>query len=83
MTEWISLPATKDARAALERAAATERLSLEDFILRAAAQRARDVDAAVAYFAARAARADLADFERVFSPDRPGGEPPQPGDELP
>ncbi|HBB54753.1 MAG TPA: hypothetical protein DCZ49_01015, partial [Hyphomonadaceae bacterium] len=60
MTDWISLPATKDARAALERAAATERFSLEDFILRAAAQRARDVDAAAAFFAQRADAADLA-----------------------
>jgi uncharacterized protein (DUF1778 family) len=86
MSETLTLTTATGVLRELEMAAKAEGLSVEAFVLRAARQRARDLVDAEEFFAERARRAGsaaLATFDRLFDPNRTGGEPPQPGDEMP
>jgi uncharacterized protein (DUF1778 family) len=86
MSETLTLKTATGVLRELEMAAKAEGLSVEAFVLRAARQRAHDLVDAHAFFAERARRVDpsaLATLDRLLDPNRPGGEPPQPGDEMP
>ena len=86
MSETLTLTTATGVLRELEMAAKAEGLSVEAFVLRAARQRARDLVDAEEFFAERARRAGSAawaTFDRLFDPNRAGGEPPQPGDEMP
>ena len=82
MTTALTLHLTDDLDNRLKSQAEARGVSTADYVAQLLMLHVGE-DGPAAFFAARAARADLADFERVFSPDRPGGEPPRPGDELP
>lgn len=56
------------------------RISINQFITLAAAEKVAALDT-MRFFEERTNRADLARFRQILN--RPGGEPPQPGDELP
>jgi hypothetical protein len=64
----------------VKRIAAAENTTVNQFINIAVAEKAAALRTE-AYFKERAARADLAEFDRIL--ERAGGEPPRPGDELP
>jgi uncharacterized protein (DUF1778 family) len=86
MSETLTLKTATGVLLELETAAKAEGLSVEAFVLRAARQRAHDLVDAQAFFAERARRIDpsaLATLDRLLDPNRLGGEPPQPGDEMP
>jgi uncharacterized protein (DUF1778 family) len=65
---------------AIAQAAARDGISINQFIVLAAAEKLAALDT-VRFFEERANRADLARFRQILN--RPGGEPPRPGDELP
>jgi len=56
-------------------------LTVEAYVARAAAERARDQIDAEAFFRDRAKGADLDALDRILN--RAGGQPPAPGDERP
>ena len=64
----------------VERLAGESGVSPAQFLASAAAEKVSAILDPVAYFAARAARADDAAFDRILN--RQGGEPPRPGDEV-
>ena len=63
----------------MKRIAAEENTTINQFINVAVAEKAAALRTE-AYFRERAARADLAEFDRVLA--KAGTEPPRPGDEL-
>jgi uncharacterized protein (DUF1778 family) len=63
----------------IERTAAADGTTINQFIVSAAAEKLSALRTAD-YFTARAARADLAAFDRIMF--RSGGQPPAPGDEI-
>lgn len=65
---------------AIAQAAARDGISINQFITLAAAEKLAALET-VRFFAERTGRADLAHFREILN--RPGGETPRPGDELP
>ncbi len=65
-------------KAAVARIAKEEGISINQFVATAVAEKLAAMNTA-AYFAERRERADIDAFKRVLQ--RPGGEPPRPGDE--
>lgn len=63
----------------IERTAAADGTTINQFIVSAAAEKLSALRTAE-YFATRAAGADLAAFDRIMS--RKGGQPPSAGDEI-
>jgi uncharacterized protein (DUF1778 family) len=61
-------------------AAARDGISINQFIMLAVAEKLAVIDT-VRFFAERSERADLERFDQLLN--RQGGEPPQPGDEVP
>jgi uncharacterized protein (DUF1778 family) len=74
----LRLPASL--KSAAENVAREDGTTLNQFIVTAVAEKVSALKTA-AYFAERAKRADVAEFDRFMSRD--GGQPPQPSDELP
>ena len=74
----LRLPVSIKAEA--ERLAASEGTSLNQFVASAVAEKVAALRTA-SYFAERRGRADWPAFNRLMARD--GGEPPQPGDEMP
>lgn len=64
----------------VERLARESGVTTAQFLASAAAEKIGALLDPAAYFAARAARADDAAFDRILNRD--GGEPPGPGDEI-
>ena len=73
----LRLPASIKAEA--EKLAAQDRISLNQFVATAVAEKVAVLRTA-SYFAERKGRADWEAFERLMT--RAGGEPPQKGDEV-
>lgn len=67
-------------KAAIAAAAARDGVSINQFIVLAIAEKLAALNTA-RFFEERTARADLERFRQILN--RPGGEPPRPGDELP
>ena len=74
----LRLPVSIKAEA--ERLAASEGTSLNQFVASAVAEKVAALRTA-SYFVERRGRADWPAFNRLMARD--GGEPPQPGDEMP
>jgi hypothetical protein len=74
----LRLPASL--KRAVEEVAREDGTTLNQFIVSAVAEKLAALKTAD-FFAKRAARADLAAFDRLMK--RPGGEAPKPGDEIP
>ena len=70
----------KSVKAAAERVARDEGISLNQFVATAVAEKLAAMNTA-AYFAERRDRADFAAFDRIMARD--GGGPPQPDDQIP
>ncbi len=68
-------------KAAVERMAAADGTSMNQFLVMAAAEKLSAIQTAEAYFAERRGQGDRQAALAFLS--RPGGEPPRPGDELP
>lgn len=68
----------RSVKAAVERIAKEEGVSVNQFVATAVAEKLSAMNTA-AFFAERARRGDLAEFRRILT--RAGGEPPRPGDE--
>jgi uncharacterized protein (DUF1778 family) len=67
-------------KAAVERLAAADGTSMNQFLVMAAAEKLASIQTAEAYFAAFRGRADLNEALAFLS--RSGGEPPRAGDEI-
>lgn len=67
-------------RAGLEKFSKQDGVSINQFVNVAVAEKLAMLQAED-FFQSRAAKADVAAFDRLMS--RPGGDPPRPGDELP
>ncbi|OHC74009.1 MAG: hypothetical protein A3G18_10765 [Rhodospirillales bacterium RIFCSPLOWO2_12_FULL_58_28] len=67
-------------KAAVEKIAKEEGISLNQFVAAAVAEKLSAMNTE-AFFAKRAGRADMAEFRRILTCD--GGDPPRSGDELP
>ncbi len=67
-------------KAAVERLSKQDGTSMNQFVVMAVAEKVSAIET-VDFFAERRARADMDAFDRIMN--RQGGEPPQPGDELP
>ncbi len=74
----LRLPASMKAEA--EKLAAEDGTSLNQFVATAVAEKVSALRTA-RYFTEKKGRADWAAFDRIMR--REGGEPPQPGDEIP
>ena len=70
----------RSVKAAVEKIAKEEGVSLNQFVATAVAEKLSAMKTAT-YFAERAARADMEAFRRILI--REGGEPPREGDERP
>lgn len=68
----------RSVKAAVEKIAKAEGISLNQFVATAVAEKLSAMNTA-AFFAERAKRADMAEFRRILTRD--GGEAPRPGDE--
>ena len=79
-TANYALRLPRSLKAEVERLAAEDGISVNQFIATAVAEKISAMET-VRFFAERKARADFIAFNRIMS--RSGGEPPQPGDELP
>lgn len=79
-TANYALRLPRSLKAEVERLAAADGISVNQFIATDVAEKISAMQT-VQFFAQRKARADLTAFDRIIS--RSGGEPPQPGDELP
>lgn len=80
MSETLTIDLPERAAREIERAARDAGQTPEQFVADAAAQRARALADARAFFAERAKGADMEAFDRILN--RQGGEPPRPGDEI-
>jgi hypothetical protein len=67
---------------AIERLAREGGITPGQFLAAAAAEKIGAISSAADYFRERGEKADWKAFERVFGVNRPGGEPPRPGDEA-
>ena len=67
----------RSVKAAVEKIAKAEGISLNQFVATAVAEKLSAMNTA-AFFAERAGRADMAEFRRILMRD--GGEAPRPGD---
>jgi hypothetical protein len=67
-------------KAAVEKLSKQDGTSINQFVVMAVAEKVSALET-VDFFAERKSRADMKAFGRIMS--REGGEPPQPGDELP
>ncbi len=67
-------------KAAIEKLAAADGTSMNQFLVMAAAEKLTAIQTAESYFAARRGRGDLDKALAFLS--RPGGEPPRPEDQL-
>lgn len=79
-TANYALRLPRSLKAEVERLAAEDGISVNQFIATAVAEKISAMET-VRFFAERKARADFTAFNHIMS--RSGGEPPQPGDELP
>jgi hypothetical protein len=77
-TSTYPLRLPRSVKAAAEKMAQDEGISLNQFVATAVAEKLAVMNTAD-FFAERKARADLAAFKRILK--RKGGEPPRPGDE--
>jgi len=77
-TSTYPLRLPRSVKAAAEKMAQDEGISLNQFVATAVAEKLAVMNTAE-FFAERKARADLAAFKRILK--RKGGEPPRPGDE--
>ena len=66
-------------KAAIEKLAAAEGTSMNQFLVMAAAEKLTAIQTAESFFAERQGRGDKAAAVRFLT--RPGGDPPRPGDE--
>lgn len=66
-------------KAAIEKLAAEEGISVNQFLVSAASEKLGAMQTAAAFFAERKGKGDRDAAIRILT--RPGGEPPQPGDE--
>ena len=73
-----SLRLPRSIKAAVEKLARSEGISMNQFVATAVAEKLAVLNTAT-YFAERKSRADLAAFKRILK--RKGGEPPRVGDE--
>ena len=82
MTQPASYPLRlpQSLKEAIAQAAARDGISINQFLTLAAAEKLAALDT-VRFFEERAGRADFARFRGILN--RPGGEAPQSGDELP
>ena len=80
MSETTSYPLrlSRSIKAAVEKLARSEGISMNQFVATAVAEKLAVLNTAT-YFAERKSRADLAAFKRILK--RKGGEPPREGDE--
>ena len=80
MSETTSYPLRlpRSIKAAVEKLARSEGISMNQFVATAVAEKLAVLNTAT-YFAERKSRADLATFKRILK--RKGGEPPREGDE--
>ena len=80
MTDTATYPLRlpRSIKAAVERLARSEGISMNQFVATAVAEKLAVLDTAN-YFAERKSRADLVAFKRILK--RKGGEPPRAGDE--
>jgi hypothetical protein len=78
MTSTYPLRLPRSVKAAAEKMAQAEGISLNQFVATAVAEKLAVMNTAD-FLAERKARADLAAFKRILK--RKGGEPPRPGDE--
>ncbi|MDP6705322.1 MAG: toxin-antitoxin system HicB family antitoxin [Alphaproteobacteria bacterium] len=78
-TKTYSLRLPRSLKEAVERLSKEEGTSINQFVAMAVAEKVSALRTAK-YFRERQRRADLAAFDRLM--DRPGGEPPRPGDEV-
>lgn len=81
MSDTLSVDLPPGVRQAVERLARDNGVTPEQFLATAAAEKVAVLTDSKAYFAERAARADLEWFDRFMA--RAGGEPPTPDDEAP
>jgi hypothetical protein len=81
MSEKTTFPLRlpRSIKAEVERLAREEGISINQFVATAVAEKLAVMRTAE-FFAERRERADFAVFDRIMN--RPGGEPPQPGDEI-
>lgn len=79
-TSTYPLRLPKSVRAAVEKLAREEGISMNQFVATAVAEKLAVMTTA-AYFAERQERADLEAFRRILR--RKGGQPPREGDERP
>lgn len=78
MTSTYPLRLPRSVKAAVEKIAKEEGVSLNQFVATAVAEKLSAMNTA-AFFAERSARADMAAFRRILT--RKGGETPREGDE--
>ncbi len=67
-------------KAAVERLSKQDGTSINQFVVMAVAEKVSALETAE-FFTERKSRADMKAFDQIMN--RKGGEPPQPGDELP
>ncbi len=67
-------------KAAVEKLSKQDGTSINQFVVMAVAEKVSALETA-GFFAERKSRADMKAFDQIMN--RQGGEPPQPGDELP
>lgn len=78
-TSTYPLRLPRSVKAAVEKLAREEGISMNQFVATAVAEKLAAMKTA-AFFTDRRTRADLAAFRRIL--ERPGGEPPRDGDEA-
>ncbi len=79
-TTTYPLRLPRSLKLAIERLSKQDGTSINQFVVMAVAEKVSAMTTAE-YFAARKDRADMDAFDRIM--DRPGGEPPRAGDEVP
>lgn len=79
-TSTYPLRLPRSVKAAVEKIAKEEGVSLNQFVATAVAEKLSAMKTAT-FFAERVERADMESFQRILT--RNGGEPPREGDELP
>jgi len=82
MSDVLTVELPEKVSQAVARLARERGMTSAEFVAMAAADRVGAFEETATYFAQRAARARPGAFEKVFGPDRTGGEPPREGDEI-
>jgi hypothetical protein len=83
MSASLTLSLPEHVAAEIARQAQARGVSTAEYVAMAASEKASADSANAAYLDARAARATGTAWRKVFGADRPGGEPPRDGDEMP